>query len=82
MMIMIFTDDDGHSNAYDISTQEKQDRILGDIVRQLGGDKNDIFGLDLDEAKDYLEENFDFGFGRGSRATITDLKDSFQQFVD
>ena len=82
MTVMIFTDDDGHSNAYDISTQEKQDRILGDIVRQLGGDKNEIFGLDLDEAKDYLEENFDFGFGRGSRTTITDLKDSFQQFVD
>jgi hypothetical protein len=78
---MIFTDDEGHSNAYDISTQEKQDRVLGDIVRQLGGDKNDIFGLDVDEAKDYLEMNFDFRFGRGSCAIITDLKDCFQQLV-
>lgn len=82
MKIMVYKGHDGQSMAYDISTQEKQDVIFGDIVRQLGGDKNEIFGLDVDEAKRYLEENFDFGFERGSRATITDMKDSFQQFVD
>ena len=84
MKVFVYLDMDGHAGVYNVNTPEQIQAIFRKVVQDLGGDPNEIEGMDLCEVESYLESEFDFYFGRrgGSRAFILDVKKRMNQLVE
>ena len=84
MKVFLYLDMDGHAGVYNVNTPEQIQVIFGKVVQDLGGDPNEIEGMELHEVQSYLEAEFDFVFDRngGSRAFILDVKKHMNQLVE
>ena len=84
MKVFVYQDIYRHIGVYDIDSPEQIQIIFGKIIKDFGGNENEIEKMELSEIYTFIQDRFDFCFNKsgGNRAYIVDIKKQMDQFVE